>query len=360
MTENEIWNKAYDKLIELYGDTPDLQVVSRFYSEKQALESFGAASYFDALASLRKKAKREGNRWIVKNEIASCLIAFLLGTTDENPLPAHYYCPRCKMALWMVEKDVFDLREGICFCGERMKVDGFDLPFETYLPYAGRRKTVDAAIACSDAVLLHLQPSLLDATRMCAALERETGVCVDAVDLNDSKVKQCLLSGNFARTASNDGEALKQMITLTKPQSYYELFKLIGLSHGTNTWKYNAERLFAMGACTPRDLPSTRDEVFMTIRDAMRKQGFYDAGFALEVTRKASRSYYLYQGMDRYTSDTLRALGFDDWFIRFLSRTYYLSTKGIAVMDLKYSILLTWYLVYYPKEYQRIAAKYNF
>ena len=98
----------------------------------------------------------------------------------------------------------------------------------------------------------------------------------------------------------------------------------------------------------------------MTIRDAMRKQGFYDAGFALEVTRKASRSYYLYQGMDRYTSDTLRALGFDDWFIRFLSRTYYLSTKGIAVMDLKYSILLTWYLVYYPKEYQRIAAEYNF
>jgi len=37
MTEKEIWDKAYKRIFELYGDAPDLRIVSRFFSEKQAL-----------------------------------------------------------------------------------------------------------------------------------------------------------------------------------------------------------------------------------------------------------------------------------------------------------------------------------
>ena len=31
MTEKEIWDKAYNRIFELYGDMPDLRLVSRFY-----------------------------------------------------------------------------------------------------------------------------------------------------------------------------------------------------------------------------------------------------------------------------------------------------------------------------------------
>ena len=43
----ELWNKAYKKLFELYGETPDIQIVNRFLSEKRFLADYGVAKYFD-------------------------------------------------------------------------------------------------------------------------------------------------------------------------------------------------------------------------------------------------------------------------------------------------------------------------
>ena len=36
MTEKEIWDEAYKRIFKFYGDMPDLRIISRFYSEKQA------------------------------------------------------------------------------------------------------------------------------------------------------------------------------------------------------------------------------------------------------------------------------------------------------------------------------------
>ena len=38
MTEKEAWDKAYKRIFELYGNVPDLRIVSRFYSEKMILQ----------------------------------------------------------------------------------------------------------------------------------------------------------------------------------------------------------------------------------------------------------------------------------------------------------------------------------
>ena len=131
MTEKEIWDKAYNRIFELYGDMPDLRIIiSRFYSEKQAFMQYEVGKYFYDLAKLRREAEESGERLIVKAPIASCLVAYLLGATDENPLPAHYYCPKkCKTLEWMDGRCVFDLRDRTCACGERKKPDGFDIPF---------------------------------------------------------------------------------------------------------------------------------------------------------------------------------------------------------------------------------------
>jgi len=97
----------------------------------------------------------------------------------------------------------------------------------------------------------------------------------------------------------------------------------------------------------------------MTIRNAMRDCDFYDTGFALDVANKARRGYYLEHGMDDYTNQTLLMLGFDDWFGSFIRTTHYMSTKAFAVLELKYSIILTWYQAYYTREYQQIMADYS-
>ena len=364
MTEIEIWDKAYKRIFELYGNVPDLRIVSRFYSEKHAFMQYEVGKYFYDLAGLRREAEAAGERLIVKNAVTSCLLAYLLGTTDENPLPAHYYCPKCKTVAWMEGRCVFDLRGRTCACGVRMKVDGFDLPFETYLPYAKKIKTADTVPEnyqqLFDSILSHFQRSLLDTANACKRLEKATGVCMDSIDLNDREVKHLLLTGDFDKLAGVGGEkVIKQMIALAHPQSYNELLKLIGLAHGTCTWLHNAEHLLSDGVCSLADIPATRDDVFMNIREAMRDCDFYDTGFAIDAANKSRRGYYLEYGMNDYTNQTLSMLGFDDWFGSYIRTTHYMSTKALAVLELKYSIILNWYQAYYPREYQQIMVDYN-
>ena len=166
MTEKEIWDKAYKRIFELYGNVPDLRIVSRFYSEKQGFMQYEVGKYFYDLVKLRCEAEKSGERLIVKAPLASCLVAYLLGVTDENPLPAHYYCPKCKTVEWMEGRCVFELRDRTCACGEGMKPDGFDIPFETYLPYAKKLKITDTVPEnyqqLFDSILSHFQKSLLD------------------------------------------------------------------------------------------------------------------------------------------------------------------------------------------------------
>ena len=364
MTEKEVWDKAYKSIFELYGNVPDLRIVSRFFSEKQALMQYDVGKYFYDLFRLRAEVKQVDERIVVKAPVTSCFVAYLLGATDENPLPAHYYCPKCKTVVWMEGRCVFDLRDRTCTCGERMKPDGFDIPFETYFPYAKKLKTADTVPEkyqqLFDSILSHFQRSLLDTANVCKRLEKVTGVCMDSIDLNDLEVKHRFLTGDFEYLVGSGGEkAINQMITLTHPQNYNELLKLIGLAHGTCTWRHNAEHLLADGICSLADIPATRDEVFMTIRDAMRDCDFHDTGFAYDIANKARRGYYREHGMDDYTNSTLQMLGLDSWFGSYIRFTQYMSTKALAVLELKYSIILNWYQIYYPRDYQQIIADYN-
>jgi hypothetical protein len=97
----------------------------------------------------------------------------------------------------------------------------------------------------------------------------------------------------------------------------------------------------------------------MTIRDAMRDCDFYDMGFAYDLANKARHGYYCEHGMDHYTNSTLQMLGLDSWFGSYIRATHYMLTKALAVLELKYSVILNWYPVYYPSDYQQIMADYS-
>ena len=49
MTREEIWNKAYTRIFELYGENPALNIVNRFLSEKAALAHFDVVSILRSL-----------------------------------------------------------------------------------------------------------------------------------------------------------------------------------------------------------------------------------------------------------------------------------------------------------------------
>ena len=91
MTEKEIWDKAYKRIFELYGNMPDLRIVSRFYSEKQAFMQYEVGKYFYDLAKLRHEAEDTGERLIIKNAVASCLVAYLPSFLDKREVEIFWF-----------------------------------------------------------------------------------------------------------------------------------------------------------------------------------------------------------------------------------------------------------------------------
>ena len=47
MTEKEIWDKAYKRIFELYGNMPDLRIVSRFFIDMRLANTFTILPSFD-------------------------------------------------------------------------------------------------------------------------------------------------------------------------------------------------------------------------------------------------------------------------------------------------------------------------
>ena len=245
-----------------------------------------------------------------------------------------------------------------------MRIDGYDIPWETYLPYAQRLKTKDPVPENYKDLFealtkKHFQWSLLGAAQAVNLLGQATGVAPDEIDLNDREIKYRLLGGDFSCVDPKLAEFLKQAYTVVQPCSYAELLKLIGMAHGTLTWRNNAEELLLNGECKLSDIPATRDDVYKSICDAMRKQNITDTGFAFDVTEKTRHGVYRENGMDGYTIATLKNLGFDDWFASYLLGVRYMSTKALSVMELKHIILFTWYQTYYPKQYVEVIGDEN-
>ena len=126
--QKKLWKKAHDRMEEIYGEQPPIQMISRFESEKAGLQDTDFIVFADFIGELASMCNREYGDIFNLGELESSFVAWLLGATKCNPLPAHYYCPKCRKVEFVPTVGCcWDLPEKKCECGETMVRDGIDV-----------------------------------------------------------------------------------------------------------------------------------------------------------------------------------------------------------------------------------------
>ena len=133
--KKELWQYAEKALYTLYGETPDARILKRFCDEKMIFGDTDAIIMWYLVAEIRLEAKHQGHLTNLTGTDSSCFVAYLMGTSDINPLPLHYRCPDCGKIEFIENKRAlpFDVTDKPCECGCAMRVDGFDIPYEMHM-----------------------------------------------------------------------------------------------------------------------------------------------------------------------------------------------------------------------------------
>ena len=139
-SEQELHDMVWDKCHELYGEEPPQLIVDRLDVELKSILGKYDVVYMSAQKLVQRSLE---NGYLVgsRGSVGSSLVAYMSGITEVNSLPPHYYCPECQYVEFQQDSQYgcgADMPDKVCpQCGTKLKKDGFDIPFETFLGYGG-------------------------------------------------------------------------------------------------------------------------------------------------------------------------------------------------------------------------------
>ena len=147
-SDTELREICYNKAHEIYGEKlPDI-VTERLERELNSIISNGFAVMYIIAQKLVWKSMEDGYLVGSRGSVGSSFVATMAGITEVNPLVPHYYCPGCHFYDFDSEEVLkyrggagVDMPDRKCpVCGQNLKKEGFDIPFETFLGFKGNKE----------------------------------------------------------------------------------------------------------------------------------------------------------------------------------------------------------------------------
>lgn len=137
------------------------------------------------------------------------------------------------------------------------------------------------------------------------------------------------------------------MLVETKPESFSELVKISGLSHGTDVWAGNASELIANKVCPFKEVIGCRDDIMVNLMNwgMQPKRAFKIMEFVRKG--KASKDPETWAGM----AEDMKKANVPDWYIESCRKIKYMFPKAHACAYVMSALRIAWFKVYKPVWY---------
>lgn len=392
--KNEIINIAKNKMKEMYGDNPPVWIVNRFKIEELMLDGQETLLWMGFFGKLQEEFSAKDLYFEIRGaQMGASLIAWLLGGTKVNPLPAHYYCPLCKKIEFdLREKCGIDLPDKKCSCGNDYNKDGFGVdainmyPFgrwnEIYVSnegtelakkcmheyfkgygeirefrftgdeeigdsFAKRFKVTKWGIFSKDMVKKYLDDVIVVSPEEFFGLSDEISVLSVIENIEEQTCRQDLLNieftaqtlkAYFAYAIENgkfdgyDGNMnLDKVLSDIEDPKFYDLLALYGFVHSTGAWKGNAEVLYDKGIPL-NELISCREDVYAYLYDKLNGRCCENpSGVVYEIKESVRKGKYSNNRMPEEIEKLLLECEVPKWYIESMKKILYLFPKTYLI-----------------------------
>jgi len=142
--DEEIRESAFAQARAVYGSPLPGIIEKRLEKELGAIITHGYAVLYSIAQKMVRQSHADGYLVGSRGSVGSSLVATMLGITEVNPLPPHYVCPACRYSDFGVDRSRYgvgsDMPDRDCpACGAPLKKDGYDIPFEVFMGFAGNK-----------------------------------------------------------------------------------------------------------------------------------------------------------------------------------------------------------------------------
>lgn len=474
-SDQQLREICYQKAHQMYGEKLPEVVEERLERELHSIISNGFAVMYIIAQKLVWKSNEDGYLVGSRGSVGSSFVATMAGITEVNPLRPHYYCENCHYSDFDSD-DVrkyaggagCDMPDKVCpVCGNMLKKDGFDIPFETFLGFKGNKepdidlnfsgdyqskahrytevifgegqtfragtigtladktafgyvkryyeergiskrtceinRIVKGCVGIrrttgqhpggivvlphgeeiysftpiqhpandmtTDIVTTHFEYHSIDHNllkldilghddpTMIRMLEDLTGLDAKKIPLDDQEVMSLFTSTRALGITPEDiggcplgalgipefgTEFVIQMLVDTKPQTFSDLVRISGLSHGTDVWLGNAQTLIQEGKATISTAICTRDDIMTYL---------INMGLENELSFKIMESVRKGKGLTPAFEEEMKAHDVPDWYIWSCKKIQYMFPKAHAAAYVMMAYRIAYCKVFYPLAY---------